>query len=51
MPRTREWMTLRHECELGRLTGSQQNPLAWTNYAVLNAACNVPITYMILPAD
>jgi PAT family beta-lactamase induction signal transducer AmpG len=26
----------------------QQNPLAATNYAILNAAYNVPITYMLL---
>jgi PAT family beta-lactamase induction signal transducer AmpG len=37
-------------CSLGITfeTIGQQNPLAATNYAVLNAAYNVPITYMLL---
>jgi PAT family beta-lactamase induction signal transducer AmpG len=37
-------------CSLGITfeTIGEQNPLAATNYAVLNAAYNVPITYMLL---
>ena len=37
-------------CSLGITfeTIGPQNPLAATNYAVLNAAYNVPITYMLL---